>query len=317
MGGKKRKAFILSCFLLCSFAVLTAQSQNLPQGTIVIQGEDFAAEGGGKVEFVERGGAQTFRMWDYPGHWLEWKFSTPEAKRWKIAIRYAAATVPRRDLLINEEYPVINFMNIAFLNTGDWSNMQLVYLADEQGAPLTVWLDQGEHQLKMHNLAGGGMNVDYIALIPESEALSEGILAVPTSSVLKLSLLSRRGAACDEEDGAVKIELPQGEREGIGKAAIWFVKVNPEAQYSVSGKVKLEDPEPLPEVELVIRFFSDRDFRKVLPNRLVMPILPTSDWTDVTQLVSPPADAKYMSIEWQAKGVDNCVWLSHLKYERN
>lgn len=136
-------------------------------GMIVIQAEDFAAQGEGEVEVTDRGhnvGRMITKWHQDPGHWLEWRFTVPQTRRYRLYARYATGgSETRRALTIDGASPAPAFESIAFEHTGGYGMTDRQWRVLQLGPP--VELAAGEHALRMTNL-GDGLALDYLALVP-------------------------------------------------------------------------------------------------------------------------------------------------------
>ncbi|MBN2450943.1 MAG: heparinase II/III family protein [Lentisphaeria bacterium] len=144
-----------------------------PAAAITVEAEAFTAQQGGEVEIGDKVGAsgQAFKFWDKPGHALTWTFDVPRAGRYAIQVRACHAfngDVSRQVLLDgnrvgNPDAPV------WFPHTGGWAttddDWQDLYLA-QRGQPLTVEIGAGRHTLSLVNDSEGGLNLDWLRLVP-------------------------------------------------------------------------------------------------------------------------------------------------------
>lgn len=136
-------------------------------GMILVQAEDFAAQGGGEVEVTDRGHnvGQMITKWHQDaGHWLEWRFTVPQSGRYAIYARYGTSGAEtRRALSIDGVSPGACFDGIAFASTGGYGQTAEQWRVLRLGP--AVELAAGEHALRMTNL-GDGLALDYLALVP-------------------------------------------------------------------------------------------------------------------------------------------------------
>lgn len=140
---------------------------------VVIQAEDLTTQSGGEVEVCEKIGAEgkALKFWDDPGHALQWKVNVPGAGRYAVLVRCchdSSESVTRR-LLIDGKPAGDAATPLAFPNTGGWSSKaddwRDVWLA-QAGKPVVVDLASGDHTVTLVNEAGGGLNLDWIKLVP-------------------------------------------------------------------------------------------------------------------------------------------------------
>lgn len=143
---------------------------------IIIQAEDFTAQGVGQVEIVSdrqatMGGKAITKWHQNEGHWLRWDFEVPQAGRYRIVLRYASGgEQPLRRLELDGAVPDPALERIAFTPTGGYGHearhWQYRPLADAGGKELVFDLAAGRHSIKMTNL-GDGMALDFIVLVRE------------------------------------------------------------------------------------------------------------------------------------------------------
>lgn len=142
-------------------------------GPIKIEGENFSSQGGGRVRIRDDKKAvskKAFSHWDDKGHWLEWKFCVPKKALYKIVVRYCQElSSTTRRLTLDGKVPFPSLEELTVNGTGGWSNKtndwQHLVLSDSNGRPLLFELDSGEHALRMTNISGGGMNIDYFLIM--------------------------------------------------------------------------------------------------------------------------------------------------------
>jgi len=115
---------------------------------------------------------QIIRLWDAAKHALEWKFSTPADGRYYMVLRCANAGDATRIAALDGQ-PVVGVEDgFAFSPTIGWGNApqewQNVLLA-RKSRPFIFALGAGEHTLRLTNSHGGGLNLDWIELVPLEE----------------------------------------------------------------------------------------------------------------------------------------------------
>ncbi len=139
-------------------------------GTVMVQAEDFSAQGGGRVEVTDRGsnvGKMITKWHQDPDHWLEWTLPVAEDGRYLLYARYATGSEnAARALTIDGASPGSEFAEIAFPRTGGYGTTPDTWHTKRLGPP--VMLSAGEHTLRMTNL-GDGLALDYLALVPAGE----------------------------------------------------------------------------------------------------------------------------------------------------
>jgi len=135
------------------------------EGLIIVQAEDFAAQGGGEVNVLDRIGdvGKMITMWHANlGHWLEWEFEVPAEGEYVMYARYASGGEdPRRSLTIDGESPQPAYEDIAFEPTGGYCTQQDNWALSKLGPP--VHLAGGKRTVRMTNL-GDGLAMDYLVI---------------------------------------------------------------------------------------------------------------------------------------------------------
>lgn len=154
-----------------SFLKVLPLEEKLPAGALRIEAEALSAQGGGAVEVttdrVGASGASIFH-WDHAGHWLEWKANVPQAGRYLLYIRACSSEARAlRRLTVNGRTPRgTEAMEIA--GTTGWSREQddwrTFLVTDTEGAPLALALPAGETTLRLENIDGESLNLDWLAL---------------------------------------------------------------------------------------------------------------------------------------------------------
>jgi len=141
---------------------------------IVVQAEDFTAEGAGECQKRDDRNGIMGRIITYwhedIGHWLEWRVDVPETGLYFVRFRYATdCHKTRRDLLIDGKGPAPQAADMAFPRTGGFgglaSHWKFQRLLGEDGKEIPIRLAKGRHTLRMSNLADG-LALDFIALAP-------------------------------------------------------------------------------------------------------------------------------------------------------
>ena len=139
----------------------------LPAGAARVEAEAFAGQGGGQVEVTAtKVGAseKSFLHWDSAGHWLEWKVPVAKAGRYRVLVR-ACTSEARvlRKLSVNGRTPA-GCEALELAGTGGFSGNRddwRIFLLD---APLG--LPAGDALLRLENVDGASMNLDWVALAP-------------------------------------------------------------------------------------------------------------------------------------------------------
>jgi hypothetical protein len=154
-------------------ASLTLQPLDLPLAEMPrTQATEIAAQGGGEVVIRDdKVGADgdSFSHWDDEGHWVEWTLSVPEAGRFVLMVRYCAIESVHREVSVDGAVVTV----AEFSGTGGFSSAANDWAheiaRDAEGDPVVLELPAGEHAVRMMNVDGKGMNVDYLLLAAASE----------------------------------------------------------------------------------------------------------------------------------------------------
>ncbi len=142
------------------------------QGTkVLVQAEDFSAQGGGEVEVtagkVDAVG-KSFLHWDNRGHWLDYTVAVPTAGVYHLTLRYCTqAETVARAVLVDGALPNTVLGFVPFPWTGGWSSStsdwRTLTLPGADGKPFPLPLSQGQHTLRLIN-AEGSLNLDWLCL---------------------------------------------------------------------------------------------------------------------------------------------------------
>jgi hypothetical protein len=150
------------------------------RGGVVIEAESIAAEAQTGTPITIRDdkvnvSGKTFSGWNDKDHWLEWRVNLPRAGRYRLAFRFCVdGHVAHRDFTLDGQYPDEACRDIAFPDTGGWSNeannWRHYVVADAKGKPVLLDIPAGPHTVRMNPILGdGGCNIDYILLIPVNQ----------------------------------------------------------------------------------------------------------------------------------------------------
>lgn len=143
-----------------------------PAEAVLVEAESFTAQGGGSVErTAAKVGAQgeSFLHWDLAGHWLEWRAEVP-AGRYELWLR-ACGAEPRavRKLLVDGRVTAAGEA-LEVLGTGGYSNerddWRSFRVTASDGRPLALTLGAGAVTLRIENVDGHSLNLDWLALVP-------------------------------------------------------------------------------------------------------------------------------------------------------
>jgi len=147
-----------------------------PEQILALEAEDFADQGGDKVQVFDRIGnsGRMISYWDATrGHWLEWKLSVRTTGDYVIYLRYCsgAPQAPRRALTIDGKSPGAPFDGMTLPLTGgfctgadNWRYYACGSTASDASHGTPVHLEAGEHRLRLINL-GDGVGLDTILLV--------------------------------------------------------------------------------------------------------------------------------------------------------
>jgi len=143
-------------------------------GLVKIEGEDFTAEGGGRVRIREKARAsqKAFTGWDNAGHWLQWRLNIPRQGRYYLIFRFAHGY---QDKVGTHKVITIDGTEIDksfFWFSGGWASRSddwaFKMLTNADKTPLALDFTKGEHTLRMEAPPGKprGLILDYILLAP-------------------------------------------------------------------------------------------------------------------------------------------------------
>ncbi len=147
---------------------------DMPRDGIVIEAEDFVAQGGGEVGISEGGhvdqhGGKSIFNYGGDGHWLEWEVEVPQEGHYDLYARVACAEERTfRKLTVDGEPPAGAFAMLQFPGTGGWARAAgewwavRVAGASDELPPLS--LTAGKHRLRMEGVLQYHMNLDYMVL---------------------------------------------------------------------------------------------------------------------------------------------------------
>ncbi|MGI5922585.1 MAG: heparinase II/III family protein [Lentisphaeria bacterium] len=139
-----------------------------PAGTsILVQAENFSAQGGGKVTITDSKTAAdglAFLNWDKPGHWLEYAVEIPADGAYPLHIRHCSlGPTAVRAIMVNGYCPHADLTQLEFPETGGWSsgqdNWAWTTVTDAQGRPFLFHLRQGRQLIRFIN-RGNSLNLD-------------------------------------------------------------------------------------------------------------------------------------------------------------
>ena len=150
-----------------------AEANPVPANTIVIvQAEDFTGQGGGEVNVSDTKRAiigKALLGWDAIGHWLDYTVEVPAEGYYNLTLCYCTElALCERQLGVNGEVQE-PFAPLVFPSTGGWANGSddwRLYTAPNPVAkhPLLIKLRQGKNVIRVTNLNGRGVNLDYLVV---------------------------------------------------------------------------------------------------------------------------------------------------------
>lgn len=154
------------------FARMLAKDAHLPPNAVVANAADITGQGGGTIEITEKKiGAQgkAFLHWDAAGHWLEYTLTVP-AGRYALWLRACTSegAVLRKITVAGQTPEAASAQEIA--GTGGYSSGQddwrILVVADKDAHDLAFDLPAGPVTLRLENLDGESLNLNWLALVP-------------------------------------------------------------------------------------------------------------------------------------------------------
>jgi len=146
-----------------------AESKPGKSGTsVAVQAEDFVAESH-KVTLNETKKAivgKCFSHWDDDGQWLDWKVTVPSEGCYNVTLCYCSDSIRQRSMSLNG-VDIVDAQAVSIPGTGGFSNSSDDWrlftfpMPDARGA-LPVFFKAGENTLRLYNVGGGGVNMDYL-----------------------------------------------------------------------------------------------------------------------------------------------------------
>jgi hypothetical protein len=163
-----------------------AKAKPVPANTaIVVQAEAFSAEGDGNVGVVAEKRAaigKCINQWDAVGQWVEWTLDAPAEGYYHLTLCYCSEMDKiEREIRVNGQVQE-PFAPMVFPSTGGWSNGSddwRLYTAASpvDDRPLLLQLKQGKNVIRLTNLNGRGINVDWVAVTSPDVKLDRKTLA--------------------------------------------------------------------------------------------------------------------------------------------
>ena len=151
-----------------------AQANPAPaNAVVVVQGRNFSGQGGGEVitATTKRAVASGTCIidWDAQGHWLEWTFDVPAEGYYNLTLCYCSELdLAQLQIMIGREEQE-PFAPMIFPSTGGWANGSddwrlFTAVNPTNDKPLLLKFKQGKNVVRLMNLNGRGIDVDYVAV---------------------------------------------------------------------------------------------------------------------------------------------------------
>lgn len=156
-----------------SRAILHEKGFALPDDAVRIAAAKYSDQGGGAVQITtSKAGVQAiaFLHWDVAQHWLEYTFQAPRAGEYYLYLRACTSEVAvARKVSIGGQTPDA-LAAVEFLGTGGYSNQRddwrVFQMADKEGRALAVELEAGDNTVRLENIDGKSLNLDWVAIAP-------------------------------------------------------------------------------------------------------------------------------------------------------
>ncbi|WP_269540129.1 alginate lyase family protein [Cerasicoccus fimbriatus] len=173
----EQEAIMMKAFNECAARtaerVAASEQDNVPAGTtIAIQAEDMTGQGGGEVGVSSNKKAivgKAFSGWNADGHWLEYEVDAPADGYYNVSLVYCSQLDGgERAILINGEDQE-PFVLPSLPATGGWANGSddwrlFTVMNPTNEKPLLYKLKKGKNTIKMTNVNGKGVNMDYFLI---------------------------------------------------------------------------------------------------------------------------------------------------------
>jgi hypothetical protein len=136
----------------------------LPEEAVSVEAEAFCDKPGAS-------GGKGFKLWDKQGHRLGWSFDVPADGRYAVQLRacHASAGEVTRQVWLDGQPVGAPDAACPFPHTGGWSseadNWRDLYLV-AGGRPVVLELKAGRHVLALAADRDGGLNLDWVRLVP-------------------------------------------------------------------------------------------------------------------------------------------------------
>jgi hypothetical protein len=171
------------CVARTKISEAEAKAKPAPANTVnVVAAGDFSAEGGGNVKLsTTKWGAvgKTVYGWDTLGHWLEWTVNAPTEGYYYLTLCYCSPMDKiEREITVNGDVQE-PFAPMVFPSTHGWANDSdnwslFTALNPVTQQPLLLKLKQGKNVIRLTNMNGRGISVNYLAVTsPDVKATRE------------------------------------------------------------------------------------------------------------------------------------------------
>lgn len=136
--------------------------------SIAIQAEDFVAESH-DVRLNETKKAiigKCFSHWDADGQWIEWKVDVPAEGYYNVTFCYCSDSNRQRSMSVNGE-AIADAAAVSIPGTGGFANSSddwrlFTFAMPDDSGSLPVLFKAGENTIRLFNVGGGGVNMDYL-----------------------------------------------------------------------------------------------------------------------------------------------------------
>jgi hypothetical protein len=158
------------------FATMMPAGSEAPEESIRVNAAEFSDQGGGAVETTSRKvGAEgpAFLHWDNAGHWLEYTLNVPQAGAYRLLLRACTAQgAAHRRISVNGE--VVDACQVQELaGTGGYSSgrddWRVFTVANLKAQPVSFDLPAGTVVLRLENIDGRSLNLNWLGLAPDGE----------------------------------------------------------------------------------------------------------------------------------------------------
>lgn len=159
-----------------SIATDPAKLDTMPEPGILIEAEDYVAQGNGDVkisegEHVDQHGGRSIYTFTGDGHWLEWEFTVPQDGKYDLFARVATGeAMSFRQITVDGEFPAPGYRLVRFPGTGGWARSPgewwAMHVAGSSDSLPALDLKAGTHRLRVTGVFQYHLNVDYFVLRP-------------------------------------------------------------------------------------------------------------------------------------------------------